>query len=623
MDKYHWRVRLAYGFDNLMSKGLIALIGLLGLVSLIFIALISGIVAIFGLYPPDGPLGFFEVFWGSLLRTLDPGTMGQDDGFGFRAAMLAVTLSGVILVASLIGVISNAFNARIELLRKGRSRVLEKDHTLILGWNSKVFSIIREISVANLSRTNPCIVILADRDKVEMEDEIHAKLKKISNSRVIVRSGDPMSLIDLEIANPNQARSIVILASDDDQDSDSVSIKICMALVNSASRKQSDYHIVGEIKEEENLEAAALVGGHEAHWILGDDLIARLIVQTSRQSGLSAVFTELLDFDGAELYPTSQPTLVGKTYGEALFAFRRSCVLGLISGASVELNPELGRKISATDQILVISEDDASIELGEPVAVDTSNFAQASRPPTLPERTLILGINRKIVEILEEMSKYMANGSQVVVVDNQPPPPLKNIGSLKVEFLESDPTDRRVLESMDVKAFDHIVVLADLERFSVQRGDARTLLTLLHLRDMAKRQGASLNIVSEMLDDRNRELAESTDADDFIVSDKLVSLMMAQLEENPGLAHVFKEFLTSDGSEIRLHPAEWYVQLNTEVDFNTVIAAASHQGESAVGFSILANRQTDQRLHGVTLNPSRLEKVRFVEGDRIVVLTDA
>jgi voltage-gated potassium channel Kch len=57
--------------------------------------------------------------------------------------------------------------------------------------------------------------------------------------------------------------------------------------------------------------------------------------------------------------------------------------------------------------------------------------------------------------------------------------------------------------------------------------DARSLVTLLHLRDIADKQDCDLSIVSEMLDVRNRELAEVSRADDFIVSDKLISLMMS------------------------------------------------------------------------------------------------
>src|SRR4051812_26819065 len=103
-----------------MSKGTIALIGLLGLATLVFIAIIAAIVAIFGLGPTDDPnMGFAEAMWGSLMRTLDSGTMGGDVGVGFRILMLIVTIGGVVLVASLIGVISGAFDSKVEELRKG------------------------------------------------------------------------------------------------------------------------------------------------------------------------------------------------------------------------------------------------------------------------------------------------------------------------------------------------------------------------------------------------------------------------------------------------------------------------------------------------------------------------
>lgn len=89
------KFKFHYWFDNLMSKGLIALIGLLTLASIIFVSVVSLVVVAFKLFPPGRNLSFLEVMWGGLLRTLDPGTMGQDDGIGFRFAMLVVTLSGV------------------------------------------------------------------------------------------------------------------------------------------------------------------------------------------------------------------------------------------------------------------------------------------------------------------------------------------------------------------------------------------------------------------------------------------------------------------------------------------------------------------------------------------------
>ena len=71
-----------------------------------------------------------------------------------------------------------------------------------------------------------------------------------------------------------------------------------------------------------------------------------------------------------------------------------------------------------------------------------------------------------------------------------------------------------------------------------QPADTRTLVTLLHLRKIAEDAGKHINVVSEMIDVRNRELAEVTRADDFVVSNKLVSLMLAQASENEHLAAI-------------------------------------------------------------------------------------
>lgn len=72
--------RLKYAFDKVMSRGVPALIGLLGIITLIFICFIALVVVVFGLFPTDQSLDFGEAFWLTMLRTLDPGTMGGDTG---------------------------------------------------------------------------------------------------------------------------------------------------------------------------------------------------------------------------------------------------------------------------------------------------------------------------------------------------------------------------------------------------------------------------------------------------------------------------------------------------------------------------------------------------------------
>lgn len=621
------RERFRYWFDNVMAKGTIAVMGLLGLATAVFIALVALVVIIFGLFPiADGhedTQSFFELLWGNLMRTLDPGTMGGDQGWGFRAAMLVVTIGGLIMVASLIGIISGAFDSKVEELRKGRSRVLESNHTLILGWSQKVLPIVSELCIANESRSRPVIVILADRDKVEMEDEIKAQLPRGTRTRVIVRRGDPMDLGDLELGNPHTARSIILLAPEGSEDPDSIVIKMALALTNNPRRGPRALDIVGELQEARNLEAATLVGRNEVSWILARDLISRITVQTCRQSGLSGVYTDLLDFAGDEIYFAEEPKLIGATFFDAQLSFADSCVMGIVSGETVQLNPDPATVLNAEDRLIHLAADDSAIRLASPGVPDDSVVSVEADEDHRPERTLVLGFNSDFRTIMRELNEYVAKGSITTVVADIDPPEFLPRENMTVNFVRGDTTSRGVLEGLDVPSFDHIIVLAYKNLGDNQRADAKTLVTLLHLREIGDRAGAPLNIVSEMLDDRNREIAEVTKADDFIVSDKLISLALSQLSENRQLSKVFDILFDSDGSEVYLKPAGRYIRPGESVDFYSVLEAARRRGETAIGYRVAEHAFDSSKNYGVRLNPLKTDRLAFAPADRIIVLAES
>ena len=89
----------------------------------------------------------------SLLHALDPGTVAEDSGhWPFLLVMLLITLGGLFVVSALIGVIATGLDSRIEEMRKGRSVVLEENHTLILGWSDTIFTVLSELEIANESQ---------------------------------------------------------------------------------------------------------------------------------------------------------------------------------------------------------------------------------------------------------------------------------------------------------------------------------------------------------------------------------------------------------------------------------------------------------------------------------------
>jgi len=141
--------RLRYAFDNSLSRGTISLIGWLGIISLAVITIAAIVITVAGIATEDGgePLGFVEGFWQSLLRAIDSGTMSGDAGWSWRAVTLLVTLGGIFIVSALIGVICSGLDSKFDELRKGRSFVIETNHTLVLGWSSRIFLVISELVV--------------------------------------------------------------------------------------------------------------------------------------------------------------------------------------------------------------------------------------------------------------------------------------------------------------------------------------------------------------------------------------------------------------------------------------------------------------------------------------------
>ncbi|HEY8482439.1 MAG TPA: potassium transporter TrkA [Spirillospora sp.] len=616
--------RVRYWFDRTMSKGTPALIGWLGLASaglVIVVATTAVIVA-----PDDSAHNgdWPGMVWRSLLRTLDPGTMGDDTGTApFLGLMLVATVGGIFIVSSLIGVITTGLEGKIAELRKGRSRIVEHGHTVLLGWSEQVFTVVAELVEANQSKRKSCVAILANRDKVEMEDAIRERVGDLGRTRIVCRTGDPLKVADVELVSPGTARSIVIVTPES-EDADTRVIKVLLALGSRAWGHRRP-HVVAAVHDSANLPAARIAGGENAHVIDADDVAIRLIVQSHRQSGLSQVCTDLLDFAGHEFYMRREPELDGTTFGEALSAYE----LGIPSGlrradGTVLLNPPMDTVIRADDQIIVLAEDDLMIRLRSAPAppVHESAIATASPRPPAPERTLMLGWNHRAPKIIELLDQFLAPGSELTVAAPREDPTgvLRRCDALKVDFVRADPTERPSLESLDVGSYQHIIVLSE-EGLDHEHADARTLVTLLHLRDMEDALGDPFAIVSEINDDANREIAQVTKADDFVVSEKLISLMLTQLSENRYLYDVFVDLLDPAGSEIYLKPACDYLVPGEEANFATLIEAARRRGEVALGYR-LTSRFHEPPSYGIVLNPDKRAPLTLAADDRVIVLAE-
>ena len=113
----------------------------------------------------------------------------------------------------MVAFITSVFEAKLDELKRGRSIVLENEHTLILGFGDRILEIIRELIEANESEADASIVILAENDKEEMDNLIRDNIENTLSTRIITRSGVVTNINNLKKVMAEQAPSIIVMTS--------------------------------------------------------------------------------------------------------------------------------------------------------------------------------------------------------------------------------------------------------------------------------------------------------------------------------------------------------------------------------------------------------------------------
>jgi len=629
--KYTSKERFQYWFDNTLSAGTISIIIWLAIVSLLIVIFSGIVITVFGLKvsPDDEAMPFFEAVWQSFMRTIDSGAVAGDVSWPFRMWAFIVTVGGIFIVSTLIGTLTSGLEGRLEEIRKGKSKVLESNHTLILGWSPKVFNIIEQLIIANESSKKTAIVILSSQSKVDMEDEINQRITNRKHTKIICRSGNMLDRTDLEIVNPDLAKSIIVL-SGSDENADIDTLKTILAITNKKNRRKQPYHLVAEIKYADSLEATQVIAKDEATYIYAPELIAKLVTQTCRQSGLSIVYTELLNFEGDEIYIKQIPALIGKTYAEVLLSFNKSLVIGIVQNGKTLINPESKTVINSGDMIILIAEDDTKIAVN---TVAVNPVLDENAPVFIPhklttETNALLGWNIKAPAIIWELEKYVAPGSKLtIIVDNafvtadEINAICNGLKNQQLTLIFGDISKSNVLVNNGLQTYDNIIILGYPYQ-DIQKADAITLLCLIHLRNIAKNASNSFSILSEMFDERNRELAEVAKADDFIISDNFISMIITQISEDNKLKTVFDTLFSAEGSEIYLKPLTNYFPAAIELDFYQICNRVSAFNDTAIGYRIYEQRNQQAQNYGIVINPDKSAKIKLSEHDKIIVLSE-
>ncbi|XP_062090122.1 ion channel CASTOR-like isoform X1 [Humulus lupulus] len=610
--------QLAYRVDAFLSVNPYA--KSLGLLIATLLLICVGGLALFGV--KDDSLA--ECLWLSWTYVADSGNHTNSEKIGERLVSVSISFGGMLVFAMMLGLVSDAISEKFDSLRKGRSEVVEQNHTLILGWSDKLGSLLNQLAIANESLGGGVVVVMAERDKEEMELDIAKMEFDFKGTSVICRSGSPLILVDLKKVSVSKARAIVILAEDGNADqSDARALRTVLSLTGVKEGLRG--HIVVELSDLDNEVLVKLVGGDLVETVVAHDVIGRLMIQCARQPGLAQIWEDILGFENCEFYIKRWQQLDGLHFEDVLLSFPDAIPCGVkvaSLGGKIILNPDDSYVLQEGDEVLVIAEDDDTYAPAALPMVKEASFIHISRPARKPQKILLCGWRRDIDDMIVVLDAFLAQGSELwmfnEVAEKEREKKLID-GGLDIERLENitlvnregNAVIRRHLESLPLESFDSILILADesVEDSAIQ-ADSRSLATLLLIRDIqAKRlpmvtqvQNGSFSlgswigemqqasdksvIISEILDPRTKNLLAMSKISDYVLSNELVSMALAMVAEDRQINDVLEELFAEEGNELQIRQADLYLSEGEELSFYEIIIRARQRREIVIGYRL-------------------------------------
>ncbi|XP_021290294.1 ion channel CASTOR-like isoform X1 [Herrania umbratica] len=599
-----------------------------------------------------------DCLWLSWTFVADSGNHANSEGIGPRLVSVSISFGGMLIFAMMLGLVSDAISEKFDSLRKGRSEVVEQNHTLILGWSDKLGSLLNQLAIANASLGGGIVVVMAERDKEEMELDIAKMEFDFRGTSVICRSGSPLILADLKKVSVSKARSIIVLAEDGNADqSDARALRTVLSLTGVKEGLRG--HIVVELSDLDNEVLVKLVGGELVETVVAHDVIGRLMIQCARQPGLAQIWEDILGFENCEFYIKRWPQLDGMQFEDVLISFPDAIPCGVkvaSHGGKVILNPDDSYVLQEGDEVLVIAEDDDTYAPATLPMVWRGNLPGDFIVPKSTEKILLCGWRRDIEDMIMVLDAFLAPGSELwmfnEVLENEREKKLSDGGldltrlvNITLVNREGNAVIRRHLESLPLESFDSILILADesVEDSAIQ-ADSRSLATLLLIRDIqAKRlpyreamvtrghrgsfsQGSWIGemqqasdrsvIISEILDPRTKNLLSASKISDYVLSNELVSMALAMVAEDRQINDVLEELFAEEGNELHIRYADLYLHEGEELSFYEIILRARQRREIVIGYR-LANAE-----RAVINPPAKGDRRTWSVKDVFVVITE-
>lgn len=556
-----------------------------------------------------------DAIWWAFLRLTDPGYLGDDRGFALRTLSTIITVLGyVVFLGALIAIMTQWLNATMARLESGLTPIAANNHVVILGYSSRTAAIVRELltSEARVTRFLRArgagrlkIVILANTVDMRTVQDMKDRLGRLWRPRqIVLRSGTPLRIDHLNRVDYQHAAAI-LLPSSDVELGDATSIadgRTIKALLATSASNRSDHAtlplVVAEIADGRRAEIAQRAYGGPSEILATDGLVARLIAQTLREPGITAVYEELLAPAGEhEIFVRAVPEVAGVKFWACVRTFERAIPIGVIrrtqKQAEAILAPSKNFVVEPGDEMVFVARDFEDCTPFETPKSTSSDGPRSMPPPAARplRKLLVLGWSHKVPALVRELALDPSpDGPHQIDVfstrsatERETAMKAESNPACAVRQLEGDFTSATELEALAPGDYDSVVFMASDRLGSAYESDARTILGHLVLEKLfdAKPPAKRPSLVVELMSSENAELLGSQ-ASEKIVSPVIMSHILTQVALRRELHAVYVDLFGSGGGELLLRSASAYA-LGNDATFEEIQGAATAIGEVALG----------------------------------------
>ena len=230
---------------------------------------------------------------------------------------------------------------------------------------------------------------------------------------------------------------------------------------------------------------------------------------------------------------------------------------------------------------------------------------------------------------ITELDEYVAPGSalDVIVAASEVRPRSSDLSAelanLTIAPTVADTTNRATLEALDVAELRPRRSCWPTRAATPQRADTRTLVTLLHLREIAERARAPLL-------DRQRDARRAQPRAGRGHQRRRLHRQRpaGQPDARAGLGEqapgppCFDDLFDADGLRDLPEAGGRLRRARPPVNFYTVVEAARRRGEIAIGYRTAADGADAARGYGVVVNPDKSATASYEPADRVIVLAE-